>query len=111
MMESFFVGAVLTIDDNGLFVTVDLEKTNQELNSLISQIHSEGFSIESITPVMSGVGQFQCGPINQNGTGLTKWLKPSVAGFSYGFGYSYTNGFIVLASQKGKKSKNQNGVP
>lgn len=99
MMQSFFVGTVLTIDDNGLFVTVDLEKTDQGLNSVISQIHSEGFSVESITPVISGVGQFQCGDVPQNKVRLTKWLKPSGSGsYGHGFGHSYTSGFMLLAS-------------
>ena len=102
MKQSFFVQAILNVDDNGLFVNVDLEKTNEAINNLLIHIQGDGFVVEAVTPITSGVGQFQCGPIEQKGAHLTKWLKPSVGGYGYGFGYSYTNGFMILAS-KGKE--------
>ncbi|PIR10227.1 MAG: hypothetical protein COV52_09720 [Gammaproteobacteria bacterium CG11_big_fil_rev_8_21_14_0_20_46_22] len=105
MKQSFYLQAIVNVDDNGLFVNVDLEKTNEAMNNLLIHVQDDGFVVESVTPITSGVGQFQCGPIEQKGTHLTKWLKPSVGSYSYGFGYSYTSGFMILASKKSRKSR------
>lgn len=107
MKQSFFVETVVNVDDNGLFVNVDLEETNTVMNNLLIHVQNEGFSVESITPIISGVGQFQCGRIDQKGAQLTKWLKPSVGSYGYGFGYSYTNGFMILAKKTSKKCAKQ----
>lgn len=105
MKQSFFVQAIVNVDDNGLFVNVDLEKTNEVMNQLLIHIQSDGFIVEAVTPLTSGVGQFQCGPIHPKRTQLTKWLKGSVGGYGYGygFGYSYTSGFLILASKSKEK--------
>jgi len=64
MKQSFFVETIVNVDDNGLFVNVDLERTNEVINNLLIHFQDEGFSIESITSIISGVGQFQCGSID-----------------------------------------------
>lgn len=99
MMQSFFVPAQLKVDEQGLSIEVDLEATNHALNDLLQAISSQGFKVESITPVISGVGQFQYGyqPLKKNPLSLLS--KTAMMSFSYGLGYSYTSGFIVLARQ------------
>lgn len=99
MKQSFFVQSIVSVDDNGLFVNIDLEKTNEAINRLLIHIQEKGFAVESITPVTSGVGQFQCGVIPKNKGSLTQWSKSAGSGsYGYGFGYSYTSGFMILAS-------------
>ena len=99
MKQSFFVQSIVSVDDNGLFVSVDLEKTNEAINQLLIHIQEKGFEVESITPVTSGVGQFQCGIIPQKKVSLSKWSKSSgSSSYGYGFGYGYTSGFMIFAS-------------
>ena len=99
MKQSFFVQSIVNVDDNGLFVNVDLEKTNEAINQLLTHLQGEGFIVETIIPTTSGVGQFQRGPIDPSKSRMMRWLKPMAGGYGYGFGYSYTNGFMILASQ------------
>lgn len=98
MKQSFFVPAALNIDDTGLFVSVDLEKTNDAVNNLLIHLQDDGFVVEAITPLTSGAGQFQCGHLAQKGAHFTGRWKSSAGSYGYGFGYSYTSGFMILAS-------------
>ncbi len=101
MKQSFFVQSCVIVDDNGLFVSIDLEKTNDAINRLLIHLHEEGFEVNMLTPVVAGVGQYQCDPGNSNHTSLlAKWLKPARQADGAGFGYSYTSGFLVLAHKE-----------
>ena len=76
MKQSFFLNALIAMDDDGRAVAVDLEQTNTAMNHLLLHIQGEGFTVESITPVTAG----------RNPAGNAT-------------GYSYTSGFLILASK------------
>ncbi len=99
MKQSFFVESVFNVDPHGLSVGVDLEKTNDAINRIMIHCHKNGFVIDSVVPIQSGIGQYECGAIPQKGLNLTKWMKLTVGGFGYGLGYSYTSGFFIIANK------------
>ena len=105
MKRSYYVTSEVSVDDRGSFVNVDLEKTSERLNQLLGYIEEEGGVIDSVTPVLSGVGQFQYGELPDKESRWGKKIKPTSGGFGYGLGYSYTSGFLVLASISENGSK------
>jgi hypothetical protein len=104
LQKTFFVNAVTEVGEEDLYVNINLEKTSEALNAKIEEIAQEGYIIESITPINVGVGQYECKPIFVKGSGLQRWFKQLSGGVGYGFGYSYTNGFIILANQANESS-------
>ncbi|EBR3468898.1 TPA: hypothetical protein G8N71_000671 [Salmonella enterica] len=69
---------------------VDGERLNEDITRTVDKLNQDGFEVISITPVTSGNWGFKydSGSIN-NGTGRG------------GYGYSYTEGVLILAKEKG----------
>ncbi|WP_404969930.1 hypothetical protein [Vibrio campbellii] len=66
---------------------IDGEKFNKEIEEAVSELDATGFSIVSITPVISGQYAHDSGTFSNGGWG-------------YGYGYSYTEGVTILAQSK-----------
>ncbi len=98
-MKSFYVNAAFLVDEEGLYVDVDLEKTNAALNTLFHEIEQHGYQVQSVTPVTSGVGNYKWGHVGDTKQNKLTLGRGPAGGYGYGFGYGYTSGFMVMAKR------------
>ena len=82
---------------------IDGSATSDSVNQVITDLVKEGFKILSITPVTSGSYKYdyRIGSISSNKRIFSD--TESVygnSGYSYGYGFSYTEGVLILAEHE-----------
>ena len=82
---------------------IDSERLVLDLELVINTLNSDGYKIQSITPVISGSYnyKYQAQGISSSARfiGNTEAVSGG-ASYGYGYGYSYTNSLIVVAEEK-----------
>lgn len=100
MVESKVYG-----DDTATSVNVDMAQLDQDLNAAIEQLAEEGYEVMTITPITAGTGAWKVDTINPKNFMNRIFSKDTTgnAVYSYGYGFSYTQGFVILAKQLPEK--------
>lgn len=70
-------------------VQIDAEHFGQMIENACNDLHSEGYDIISITPIVRGNYQYK------EQSGILKKGTGSI-GHSFGFGYSVTDGVVII---------------
>lgn len=86
---------------------IDGVRLAEDCQKTIDSLNNEGYSVISITPVESGAYTYQAQEVASStevttvggGIGKGKVTEKISGGVSYGYGYSYTEGLIVVASK------------
>jgi hypothetical protein len=82
---------------------IDGERLAEDLQKSIEVLNRDGFSIKSITPVLSGAYnyKYQAKGITSSPRLLTETeAVKGGASYGYGYGYSYTESLIIHAEKK-----------
>lgn len=76
---------------------VDADRLFSDLSQAVEQCNLEGFEVVSVTPITSGDYNYQV----QEGNGLKGHAHKS--SYAFGYGYSFTEGLVVIAKKVEEK--------
>jgi len=82
---------------------IDGRATSDSVNQVITDLVKEGFKILSITPVTSGSYKYDYRKGSISSSPRILYDTESVygdSGYSYGYGFSYTEGVLILAEHE-----------
>lgn len=77
---------------------IDTERLASDLEKAVVLLNSEGYKIQSITPITSGQYRYKAEGIKSSARIIGDTEAVS-GGVSYGYGYSYTDSLIVVAEK------------
>jgi len=77
---------------------VDGKRLAEDLESSIKNLNSEGYFVKAITPIISGTYNYKSQGISSS-TRVLRETEAVRGGASYGYGYSYTDSLIIVASK------------
>ncbi len=82
---------------------IDKKRLADDLQKVIEELNNEGYSVKTVIPVVSGSykWQYQEGRISSSPRVLKETEAISgTTGYSYGYGFSYTDCLLVVAQRQ-----------
>ncbi len=77
---------------------IDGERLSEDLKNSIELLNNEGYLVKTVTPVISGAYNYRAQEVSSSARvfGDTEAVR---GGASFGYGYSYTDSLIVIATK------------